>query len=130
MIWFYVIWFKKMSLYVIKMLSLKTQTVATASVKRSVKCQASHHRLQTEINKFIDKRRALDQRRAEEVKAAADKLREIARQEIKSSLELASIVVPVEQLKKACQDKEKKPCCEKKAAAVGVDEAEDAAEDA
>ena len=95
------------------MLSLKTQTFATASVKRNVQCQASNHRLQTEINKFIDKRRAMDQRRAEEVKAAAEKLREIARQEIKSSLELASIVVPVEQLKKAYQ--EKKPCCEKKA---------------
>ena len=116
---------KKMSLYVIKMLSLKTQTVATASVKRSVKCQASHHRIQTELNKFIDKRRALDQRRAEEVKAAADKLREIARQEIKSSLELASIMVPVEQLKKAYQEKDKKPCCEKKAQA-GVEAQEDA----
>lgn len=109
------------------MLSLKTKTVATASVKRSVKCCATNHRLQTELNKFIDKRRALDLRRAEEVKSAADKLREIARQEIKSSLELASIVVPVEQLKKACQDK--KPCCEKKAAAAS-EEAEDVAEDA
>lgn len=102
------------------MLSLKTPSMtAASSAKRSVRCHASHHRLQTELNKFIDKRRALDLRRAEEVKAAAEKLRDIARQEIQSTLELANIMVPVGELKK------KKACCDKDNV-VAADEGDDA----
>lgn len=71
--------------------------------RRMTVCKANPNPLQTELNKFLEKRRAVDRERLDTLKEIAESLKTIARKEVKSALELTSIVLPVNQIKKQCK---------------------------